>query len=234
VRLWEVATGKELTHRAFGSVEVNAVTFSPTGRRLAAALSDGTVPCWDFAPCLGPGHSAPPQDEAAWQRTWEVLASPDPALAFSAMPLLLSCPRDESLRLPKRLAQKAQKDSQRLRRLLAELDDDNFQRREAATAELARGLAQAEGALRAALESSPSAEVRRRIQGLLETATEPSKPDGETLRALRLVWLMQRLDTPEARQLLESIAAGVPGMPPTHEARWALECLDRRAKLVAP
>jgi hypothetical protein len=55
----------------------------------------------------------------------------------------------------------------RIARLLAELDDDDFAVREEASAELLRIGPPAEAALRKALAESPSAEVRRRARDLL-------------------------------------------------------------------
>jgi hypothetical protein len=57
----------------------------------------------------------------------------------------------------------------RIARLIAALDDDDFAAREEATAELRRVGAPAEAALRKALAESPSAEVRRRARDLLRS-----------------------------------------------------------------
>jgi WD40 repeat protein len=52
LRLWEVATGKELRQYrqpelARGSVGLIAAAFSPTGRVLACSRLDGTVELWE-------------------------------------------------------------------------------------------------------------------------------------------------------------------------------------------
>jgi WD40 repeat protein len=47
--LWDAATGKHLHHLAGHRGEVNAVAFSPNGKRLASTSLDGTLRIWDVA-----------------------------------------------------------------------------------------------------------------------------------------------------------------------------------------
>jgi hypothetical protein len=82
-----------------------------------------------------------------------------------------------------------------------------------------------EPALRQALKEKPSAEVRRRVGALL--AALKGVPPPNTLRALRAVWVLERVGTPEARQLLGALAKGAPGARQTVEAQAALARLDK-------
>jgi WD40 repeat protein len=49
IRLWDLATGKELAHVNWPENRVNAIAFSPDGTLLAACSSNGSVALWDVA-----------------------------------------------------------------------------------------------------------------------------------------------------------------------------------------
>jgi hypothetical protein len=116
---------------------------------------------------------------------------------------------------------------ERLAQLLANLDSDEFATREQATKEMEALGDTAEPALRTALEKSPSAEARRRIDRLL--ARLPTRtPTGESLLGLRAVELLEHIDTLEARQFLRRLAARAPDARLTREAKAALERVTRK------
>jgi hypothetical protein len=117
----------------------------------------------------------------------------------------------------------------RLERLVKDLDDDDFAVRERATAELARLGRGAEARLRALLAGRPSAEARRRAEGLLRRLPGPKGPAlaPDELAALRGVEVLERLGAPEARQALEALAGGAAEARLTREAQAALRRLPR-------
>jgi hypothetical protein len=78
--------------------------------------------------------------------------------------------------------------------------------------------------LQGALRGQPSLEVRRRVERLLELLHE-QLPTEERLRALRALQVLEHIGTPEARQVLESLAKGAPAARLTREAVASLKRL---------
>jgi hypothetical protein len=104
---------------------------------------------------------------------------------------------------------------------MTDLDSDQFAVRAKATTELEQWSELAEAALRKALADQPSLEVRRRVQLLLERLDGPITSP-ERLRAMRAVEVLEHIDTPEARRLLEQLARGAPAALLTKEAKASL------------
>ena len=115
------------------------------------------------------------------------------------------------------------------RSLIADLDSDDFDRREAASKELASLGPQAESTLRKALKQTDSAEVRARIRPLLKAPDQWVVTDADMLRVIRAIWVLERIGTPEARAVLDDLAKGDPEVRQTQEAKAALDFLDKRA-----
>jgi dipeptidyl aminopeptidase/acylaminoacyl peptidase len=224
VRLWEVASGKE-RHRFTGhKAAVVSLAFSPDGRLVAAASMDAPVYVWDVTGGAGrrPAPAAPAGAEGA--RLWEGLADPDAAAAFQVMRRLAARP-DEAVALVRERLKPVPADGGRVRRLIRDLDADDFGVRERATAELGKVVDQVEGALRAAREGG-SLEVRRRIDAILSRLWEPTP---ERLRQARALEVLEWLGTPEAGRLLEGLSAGAAGARLTSEAAAARERVRRRS-----
>src|SRR5262249_7865370 len=73
-----------------------------------------------------------------------------------------------------------------------------------------------------ALAASPSAEARRRLEKVLAHLDSLAVPP-EQLGPVRAVEVLERAATPEARELLETLARGKPDAVLTREARAALD-----------
>jgi WD40 repeat protein len=220
VHLMEVASGQE-RHRLVGHRgEVTNVAYAADGRRLVSASEDTTALVWD----LGPAAAGTPAERDA---PWDDLTGADAARAYRAVRLLAASPaffRD-------RLRPVAPADEARVARLIAELDGDDFAAREKAAAELERLGETATPAVRKALAKQPSAEVRRRLDALLQKATRAAwdvTPD--RLRLVRSLEALELAGTPDARQVLEGLAGGAEGAWLSEEARVALRRLTSRKK----
>jgi hypothetical protein len=231
LRIHEVATGRLLAHWTDRWIPIHHIAFTPDGERIASAMADGTALVWQ---CVPPGWRQPkgPPTRADLTRLWNDLGGKADEKAYAAV-YSLATHLDEAVAfLRDRLKPVAPVAPERLRGLIADLDSEDFERRQAASGELENLGNQVANELRQALATAESLEVRQRLERLLELLPEKwavTNPDA--LRVVRGVWALQRIGTPEARRLLESLAAGAAGARVTREARDALAWLNRRAKL---
>jgi hypothetical protein len=83
--------------------------------------------------------------------------------------------------------------------------------------------------LRAALKSKPSLEQRRHFEALLAALRE-APPTREELQQLRALIVLERIDTPEARRLLEELAKGPESARQTRQTLMALTCLRKSSR----
>src|SRR5262249_56085983 len=91
-------------------------------------------------------------------------------------------------------------DAARIARLLADLDSEEFARRQQAERELSQLDELVEPELRKAAAESTSPEVRRRAEALL-SRLDASPPPPATIQTLRAIEVLERLGTKEAREL---------------------------------
>jgi RNA polymerase sigma factor (sigma-70 family) len=227
VYLWEVATGKKRGRFAGHQETGSAVAFAPDGRTFASGGGDSAVLLWDVA---GRTEDGKPRDaalsDADLEAAWLDLGRPDGVKAHRAVWSLAGSPRQALPLLRGCLTPAKAPDAGRLAKLIADLDGDEFKVREEATAELELLADQAEAALRKALEGTPSVEVRARARKLLDKLSGPTA-EGERLRRLRALEVLEQIGGPEARELLEALAKGAPEAAQTQDARAALKRLGK-------
>jgi len=215
VRVADLFTGRLFCLFRGHPARVASVAFTENGRALVSGSADTTCLVWAVPPRLH-GAALSPRQLA---RLWDDLGGTDVKKAHRACGALRSAPARSVPFLAGRLRPVAAPDPARVRRLLADLGSDSFAVREKATAELEQIGDQAEPALRRALEGKPSAEMRRRVDSLLDRKKEPSP---ERLRQLRALEALEHADAPEARDFLRRLAKGAPEAWLTKEAKAAL------------
>jgi hypothetical protein len=223
--LWEVAAGRKVFHAKGHAGRVSCLAFSPDGLTLATGADDGTVKTWSLLTCARMALQRDTGNEGpkGIEECWDALSKEDSLRAFMA-----DCWLRENLskaipwmarNLPPLLGPK------RIRQLVADLDDDAFDVRDQATKDLAKLGKLAEKELRRALANKPSLEMQRRIETLLEQLTDGRS---EELRWLRAITALERMGTPEARHVLQTVAGLNTVEELTKAAKTALERLDKR------
>jgi hypothetical protein len=219
VCVWEAATGKDVLRLAGHEAEVLSVAFSPDGQKVFSYGADGQGYLWSLKRKPAAGR------REALRELWTDLAGPDARKAHRAVRALSEDPVAVEF-LRKQLVPAALPDEPRVAKLIADLDSDSFDVREKAGRELERLEALAEAPLRKALAGRPSPEVQRRAEALLGALSAGVAPT--TLRTIRATAVLEYIATPEARQLLETLARGAPEARLTQETKASLERLSRR------
>jgi WD40 repeat protein len=223
IRLWDVVSGKEVAHFEGHTADVTSLNFSPDGSRLVSGLMDSTVLVWDVTalPRL-PGLEVRAEE---LDGLWKDLASADTFQAHQAVWKLATTPEKAVPFLKKHVSAAAEVDAAQVHRWVADLDSEQFDVRAAAVKELEKLGDRAAPALREALAAKPSAEVRKQAEELLGGLRLVRSP--ELLQRLRAVQVLERIGSPEARQILEALAKGAPGARETREAQASLSRLAR-------
>ncbi|MHB1425062.1 MAG: WD40 repeat domain-containing protein [Gemmataceae bacterium] len=198
IRVYSTATGKLLVRWWGNQSASTALAFSPDSRLLASGGYDGTILLWK----LPENEGLPPQlSQAETATSWQTLADDDAARANRALAGLTDAPAQAIPLIKERFRTVWSKpDAKQIARWIAELDDDAFKVREQAMRELSEAGFDAADALRRALANSPSAEAKRRMEDLLNRLNKGGDP--ERLRSLRAIEVLERIGTPQAKEVL--------------------------------
>jgi WD40 repeat protein len=223
VVVWEVGSGGIRQEFTGHQGVILSLAFAPDGRILATGGADTTVLLWDLASYGTRKEPAPQLTANDLDAMWGDLASSDARKAGESMRKLAAAPAASVPLLQKRLQPAAEKaaDAQQIARWVAQLDDEDFNVRTQAARELQHVGPPARAPLQKALEGKPSVEMRRQVERLLERL-ETTGPSPDALRPLRALEVLERIGSPEARQVLEALAKGQPDATLTQDAKAAL------------
>jgi WD40 repeat protein len=224
VRIWELASGKEVLCLRDPEARALSLAFSPDGRRLVSGMTDGTALVWDLEPLSAarPGRILIQERD----RLWADLAGADAKQAYQAIWRLAGTPEAARF-LGRHLKPITREETARIEQLVKDLDHEEFARRDKANRELQRLGDRAGHVLREALTRPLDLEARRRIERLVARLSGLVVKETELLRCLRAIAVLQRAGTPEAKALLKKLAEGAPGARQTRAAQAALTVLER-------
>jgi RNA polymerase sigma factor (sigma-70 family) len=228
IHLWDIAAGREVTQLKGHQGGVVSLLFAADGKHLFSGGTDTTVLTWDLTgvPRSGATRAAELSPQVL-DGLWTDLAGKDAALAFAAVRKLNASPDQAITLLKDHVRPATSADPKRLAQLLGDLENERFEQRRQAQTEL-EGLGElAESALRKALAGDPSLDLRQRLERLLDRLSS-QMPGTEQLRELRALEALELVDSPEARQLIQTLAGGAPEARLTREAKSAMRRLARQ------
>jgi hypothetical protein len=225
IHLLDLTLGKEV-HAPLSAAAL-CLAFARDSKLLASGNEDTTVLLWDATRFAAPPR-AEPLPAAEFERLWKELAAADGGQAYRAMCRLLASPGPAvkllGERLPGRDLERA------VKRLLTQLDNEDFKVREKAAADLEALGDPVRPFLKKALKDGTlTLEQRRRVERVRERLGGPfSSPAG--IRLFRAVEILERVPRAEAAALLRQLAAGPEEDPLAREARRALRRMRRPAR----
>jgi hypothetical protein len=227
VRLIDWPGGKECLSFKGAKRGPYHLVFSPDGTRLAG-VEYATALVWDLTDVMKP---ALPGKGKIEERELDTLlaqtGSTDGATAYQAVWQLVGADGQVLPKLKTALTRSAAPSPKQLARWIRELDDDDFEVREAATKTLKATGADALGPVEAALRLKPTPEQQRRLEAIL-AALKTSGWTAERLREIRGVFLLEQIGSPEAREVLDVLAKQERSPTLAREAKSALLRLEQR------
>jgi WD40 repeat protein len=226
--IWEVATDREIAKFKGHQGPITAAAFTPDGKAVASGSSDTTILVWNVAAIKRePAPFAAELQPREVAELWTDLVGADAGKAFQGILRMTAAPKQTVPFLREHVKPAVPVDPKLLDKLIGQLGSEDFVERTAATEALEKLGDLAVPALQKTLGAQPILETRRRVEALLAKLVGGALT-AEEVRVVRAVEVLERSGTPEARQMLESLAAGAPGALPTRQAQSVLDRLGKR------
>jgi hypothetical protein len=227
VRLYRIADTKEVAAFKGHTLGVACIAFSPDGTMIASGGSDKTAIVWNVKDGLLAAAERP-QAEKDFAKCWNTLRAGKPLEAGEAVASLAAAQDDAVKWLESKLPPVGKPDAVKVKKWLAQLNDDAQLKRDEASRELATLGPLIETEVKNALANPPSAEVKRRLQELQREMRSLWCSDPDTVRAVRAVYVLERIGSEKAVALLKKLAEGEIAARLTREAKISLERLEVR------
>jgi hypothetical protein len=216
VKLIEFTTGELIATLHGHHSGVHAFQFTPDGRTLYSGGGDSTILKWDATARHGQGQSTPNPAAA-----WDALAQ-EASKAYPARWDLVDAPKEAVALLRTKIVPAKKLDPNKVRRMVDDLDADEFQDRQKASTLLKSLGYSVEPHLREMIKGETRPEVKQRLQALIDELNGSA-----FLRMQRAMQVLETIGSNEAKGLLRELADGVPDNMLTREAAAALKRMVR-------
>jgi WD40 repeat protein len=234
ITLWDAETGRERGGFLGHHGRTNGVAISADGRYFVTGANDTSALIWDATrPQTQKPVNRGVATAAEIAARYHDLAGEDAEQAYASIWALVNAPQQTVSFLADQSSLFVATDVRRIQGWIKDLDSDEFADRERGSRELLLVLDEAEGHLKKALQDKPSAELRLRLERLLDERRRGFTP--KELQKYRVIEVLEHLamssaDAPlaSARGLLVKMAAGAPEARLTQEAKASLERLAGR------
>jgi len=143
--------------------------------------------------------------DVEWEDSWDALTGNAP-LAYRTMERMIDAPAKATSFLRSKIEIPSVVSKETLRQWFVDLNDNSYRVRVRAMRELAQSASANPTVLRAELSSELTVEARNRIEELLRQR-ERFIPTPERLRLFRVIYLLERINTPESQAMLRQFAA---------------------------
>ncbi len=225
IRFWDLGAARELPAFEGHKGTVNGIVLSHDGKTLVSAGNDNTVRTWSLNG-LVVTHKSGPCPDRQLEAYWTALARPDSKSSYEAMCALAALPEQSVDLLRKRLQPASNSNIERISALIDDTNNVQYAVRQAASIQLEKLGEEAEPQLLRAIRKPVSLESRRRAERALKKI-ERGGLSADTLRSLRSVEVLERIGSPEARQLVATLAAGARDSKLTLAAQASLKRMSK-------
>ena len=227
VHLYRIADSKEVAVFKGHAKGVSCIAFSPDGTMIASGSLDKTAIVWNVKDGLLAAAERPQADKD-FARCWDTLRDGKPLEASEAVASLAAAQDDAVNWLEGKLRPVGKPDAAKVKKWLAQLNENVQTKRDEASRELAALGPLIETEVKQALADPPSAEVKRRLEELQRDLRSLWSSDPDTVRAVRAIYVLERVGSDKAVALLKKLAEGEAAARLTREAKISLERLEVR------
>lgn len=220
VSIWDVDAGIEILRLKGHDGGISTLAFGSDGRTVSSFAQDGQGYLWNLMPKFTAGQPG------RLVELWEALGTLEPVEAYGAQWRIIAEAEKSVEFLRGRLKPAPIADAGKVQKWIVDISNKSFAVRDAASKELLNLGDQVQASIREALKDDVPLESRRRLKQIAETID--AIPGPEVLQTSRAIVVLERIGSPDARGILESLARGAPGARATEEAAAALKRLAKR------